>query len=168
MNIYILTILSTLLLVLGVISCDGRDFVYVDDSTFNKQVLNLKNGYVEIVYNVDPTKERGVKVNGTPWPVLREKKFNKRNQLSDELCKLIYDVIKRGQRYSGKGWHPTYEVYIKHPIKRFIIFNSKMYFVPIFDFKNAHIFIDGRNFSLTEEENHRGKELLEQLLNIDV
>ena len=88
----------------NILSCDSSNFVYVDEKTFQKQVTHLKDAYVVIVYEVDPTKKNGYRPNdtATPWPVIRENRFEKRNKISDELCHLILRILKEN--------HYNYEI----------------------------------------------------------
>ncbi len=152
---------------LGIVSCDGRDFVYIDQRTFQRQLSYLKDGFVEVVYQLDPTEKGGYKIHGTPWPILKEKRFAGKIKISDEIIQIILNATNNNQRYLGRAWYPTYQIIIKHPYRDFYLFNSKKYLRIIFDFKNSHIFIEGRSFVLTEHEAELLKEKLEILLGMN-
>lgn len=153
-----------LVFLIGVLSCDSTDFVYVDDKTFHKQLLRLNEGIVEVVLQLDPEQKGYHETYVVPRQVIKEKKLTTKSKTSNELCKLISIITKRNEKYLEKEWYPTYTIYIKYTDK-FLYYISKDTYIRVsFDFKNPHISISGRKFVITKDEAARIKEKLNKLL----
>ena len=108
-------LILVLSLSVGFLSCDSTDFVYVNDNTFQKQLARLNDGIIEVVLELNP-EQRTDKPEKyiAPRKIIKEKTFTKKNKTSDVLCQLISNIAKRNERYVGKGWYPTYTIYIKY------------------------------------------------------
>lgn len=156
-------LLSILIFSFGIASCDTRDFVYVDDKTFQKQVSSIKEGFVAIVLEIDPAHKNINEKYATAGLIVKENIIEKKTKVSSELIQLVSQITRRGERYTGKEWYPTYDVYIKYTDKFLYLIPSEKYLSLLIDFKNLHIFIEGRKFVLTEQEAELLREKLEIL-----
>lgn len=96
----------------GIIFCESFDYVYVDDNTLHRQLSYIKNGFVAIVLQIDPTQKNTSKNYATAGKIIKEKIIQQKVTTSTELIQLILNVIKRNQKFSGEGWYPIYDVYI--------------------------------------------------------
>jgi hypothetical protein len=65
--------LNILFFLIGMISCESFDYVYVDNKTFLKQLSYLKEGFVEAVLKIDPTKKDISKKYATAGQITKEK-----------------------------------------------------------------------------------------------
>ena len=160
----ITSFLNVLFLLIGMISCESFDFVYVDNKTFHQQLSYLKEGFVDVVLKIDPTKEDTSKKYATAGQITQEKIIGNKTVISTELIQLILDTIKRNQRYNGKGWYPTYNLYITYTDRFLYIIPVEKYLSIIFDFKNSIIFLEGRKFVFDELEAKLLQEKLDSLL----
>lgn len=146
------------------ISCESFDYVYVDNKTFDKQLLCLKEGFVEVVLKIDPTQKDTSKRYATAGQITKEKIIGNKTSISSELIQLILDIIIRNQRYKGKGWYPTYDLYIKYTDRFLYVIPLEKKLSVIFDFKNSIIFIEGRKFVFGEHEAKLLQEKLDSFL----
>jgi hypothetical protein len=144
--------LNILFFLTGMISCESFDYVYVDNKTFLKQLSYLKEGFVDVVLKIDPTKQDISKKYATAGQITKEKMVENRTMISSELIQLILEIIKKNQKYDGKGWYPTYDLYIKYSDRFLFIIPVEKHLSVIFDFKNSMIFIEGRKFVFGEPE----------------
>jgi hypothetical protein len=153
-----------LLILMGMFSCDSFDFVYLDKSSFNRQVYLFKNGFVSVVLQIDPTKKNTSEIYVAPGRITKEKIVGRKTLSSSELIQMISDIIRRNKKPTGKEWHPTYQVYIKYTDRFLFVIPSKKYALFIFDFKNSNIFIEGRKFEFSENEAEFFQKNLDSLL----
>jgi hypothetical protein len=154
-----------ILFLMIIVFCASFDYVYVDNKTFHRQLSYIKNGFVSIVLQIDPTKEDTSRNYAAPGKIIKEKVFKKKDQISSELIKGILDVTKRNNRYSGEGWYPTFEIYIKFTDRLLFIIPSAKNLLILFDFKNSIVFIEGRKFVFNAQEAELLKANLDYLLN---
>lgn len=153
-----------LFLLIGMISCDSSDYAYMNNRTFEKQVSYLRGGFVEVVLKIDPTIQDTSKKYATAGLITKEKIIENRTEISSELIQLILDIVEINQRYSGKGWYPTYNLYIKYTDRILYIIPQKKYLSIIFDFRNFILFIEGRKFVFGEYEAKLLQERLDSIL----
>jgi hypothetical protein len=144
--------LNILFFLIGMISCESFDYVYVDNKTFHKQLLYLKEGFVEVVLKIDPAKKDISEKYATAGQITKEKIIGNKTIVSTELIQIVLDIVKRNQGYNGKGWYPTFDIYIKYSVRFLYIIPQEKYLSVIFDFKNSIIFIEGRKFVFDEHE----------------
>jgi hypothetical protein len=152
MMIRYLLSLNLLFFVIGMISCEPFDYVYVDNKGFHKHLSYLKEGFVDVVLIIDPTLKDTGKKYATAGRITKEKIIGNKTLISTELIQLILEIIKRDQRYDGKGWYPTYHLYIKYTDRFLYVIPQEKILPVIFDFKNAIVFIEGRKFVFGEHE----------------
>lgn len=153
-----------MLILMGIFSCDSFDFVYLDKNSFDRQVYLFKNGFVEVVLQIDPTKKNTSEIYVAPGRITKEKVVGRMTIASSDLIQMISDIIRRNKKPTGKEWHPTYEVYIKYTDRFLYVIPSEKYALLIFDFKNSNIFIEGRKFEFSENEAESFQTNLDSLL----
>ncbi len=151
------------LLIILCFSCDSFYYVYVDDKTLERQLSYLNNGFVEIILEIDPTKNKLSENYVTPGQIRKEVILKNKTITSSELVQLILNVYNENRRYSNK-YFPTYDIYIKYTDKILFFIPKKKYMAVLLDFTNFVLSIEGRELSFNEQEAKLFKEKLDNLL----